>query len=53
MYLLTCLTLPAAPARYHCTAVHKACPYVVRVDSILSEDALPPPLFLFRYIIYL
>ena len=46
-------TWPCPPARQNSTAVHKACPYMVIVGSILSEDALPPPLFLSRYIIYL
>ena len=27
------------PARHHSTAVHKACPYMVIVGSILNEDA--------------
>ena len=34
-------------------SVQKACPYMVIVGSILSEDALPPPLFLPRYLIFL
>ena len=40
------------PAWHHSTAVHKACPYMVTVGSILNEDELPPP-FLSRYVIYL
>ena len=43
-------------ARHHFTAVHKACPYMVIVGSILNEDALAPniqytapPPFLSRY----
>ena len=42
---------PCPPGRCHSTAVHKACPYMVIIGSILNEDALPPPLS--RYIIYL
>ena len=39
------LTLPAAQ-HHSCTAVHKACPYmvIVIVGSILNEDGLSPPL---------
>ena len=40
-------------AQHHSTAGHKACPTIVIVGSILSKDALPPPLFLSRYIINL
>ena len=36
---------PCPPARHHSAAVHKACPYMVIIGSILYEDALPPPLF--------
>ena len=35
------------PARHHSTAVHKACPYMVIVCSVLL---LPPSLFLSMYI---
>ena len=46
------LTLPAeCPASLHCRTQSMSC--TVLVGSILSKDALPPPLFLFRYIIYL
>ena len=41
------------PVCHHSTDVHKACPYMVIVVSILNEDAPAPPLFLSRYIIYL
>ena len=41
------------PAGHHSTAIQKACPYMVIVGSILKEDALPPALFLFRYVISL
>ena len=40
-------TWPCPPARHHSTAIHKACPYIVLVGSILSEDALPPFLILY------
>ena len=43
-------------ARHHFTAVHKACPNMVIVGSILNEEALPPfPLFIStsRYVICL
>ena len=30
------------PARHPSTAVHKACPYMVIVGSILSKEALHP-----------
>ena len=39
-------TCPCPPARHHSTAVHKVFSFMVIVGSILSEDALPPPLFL-------
>ena len=35
------------PARHHSTAVHKACSFMVRVGSILKEDALSFPPFLY------
>ena len=46
-------TWPCLLTRHHSTDVRKACPYMVIVGSILSEDALAPPLFRSRYIIYL
>ena len=55
--LYTChYTWPCPPARHHFTAVHKACPNMVIVGSILNEEALPPsPLFIStsRYLCYL
>ena len=43
-------TGPCLPASLH-TAVHKACPYMVIVGSILNEDVLPPPFpILVRYL---
>ena len=35
---------PARRSRNHSTALHKACPYMVIVGSILNEDAPAPPL---------
>ena len=57
--LLSCFGLSALylplpdPARHHSTSVHKAFPSMVIVGSLLIEDALPLPLFLSRYVIYL
>ena len=54
-WAISALYLPTPdPARHHSTAVHKACPYIVIVVSILNKDSLAPlPLFLSRYVIYL
>ena len=41
-------TWPCPPVRHLSTALHKACPYMVIVGSILRVDALPPPLYLSR-----
>ena len=48
-------TWPCPPAQHHCTVVHIACPYLVIVGSILSEDEKAPLPFLIylQYIIYL
>ena len=48
-------TWPCPPAQHHCTVVHIACPYLVIVSSILSEDEKAPLPFLIylQYIIYL
>ena len=46
-------TWPWQPALHHSTAVHKACPYMVIVGSILIKTRPAPPLFLSRYVIYL
>ena len=40
-------TWPCSPARLHSTAVHKSCPSMVIVVSILHEDGFP---FLFPYL---
>ena len=47
------LYMPFPPARHKSTNIHKACPYMVIIGSILNEDAPPPPLFLSSYVIYL
>ena len=50
------LKTPDPARRHHSTAVHKACPHMVKVGSILNKDALPPgppPHFSSRYAIYL
>ena len=39
------LKTPDPARRHHSTAVHKACPHMVKVGSILNKDALPPPTF--------
>ena len=53
-------TWPCPPAKHRSPAVQSAFPYMVmltvrqwRFGSILTEDALPPSLFLSRYIIKL
>ena len=43
-------TWPCPPARHHSIAVHKACPYMVIIGSILKENALPPSPFLSIYV---
>ena len=44
-------TWPYPPS--HPTAVHKACPNMVIVGSILNKDALAPPHFLYLGIYFL
>ena len=41
------------PVCHHSTDVHKACPYMVIVVSILNEDAPPPPPFSYLGILFI
>ena len=46
-------TWPCPLDRHNSTAEQAAWPYKVLLGLILNEDALPPPPFLSRYVIYL